>query len=413
MSNLFKVTDLVAKESLRIAHEKLSFIGTVDRQYDASFKMQGGGTKPHGSTLRVMSPNQYKRRQGSRVMSVQDQDEQTQTITVATQDGVDMRFNSQELIQSVDNDGAFDSLSKNYIEPAIAVMCSGIEADFLAFATKATANVAGTPGTGLTDLVAVGAARAKLNQGLAPKDGNRYIMCDSIAMGGMVNGLKGLFQDATQIKEQYREGMMGRTAMADWYENDRMWTLPNSADVAGEINAGTLTSGITALTVDGFSAAPVAGMVFTVEGIYDCHPETKTAYAHLKQFVVTSASTTSISFLPAMIYDTLNPRQNCVGTPVNDADITFVGSASTNYVQQLMYHRDAYQFITADLPLLDDAQKCVRRGPIAGDKGNISLRVWMASDIRNDELLMRVDILYGMAALRPEWGSRIIGAANA
>jgi hypothetical protein len=419
MSNIFKVTDLVAKESLRLAHEKLSFIGTIDRQYDASFNAAGGSNKPHGSTLRVKSPNQYKRRQGSRVMSVQDQDEQTQTITVATQDGVDMRFNSQELIQSVDNDGAFDALSKQYIEPAIAVMCSGIEADFLAFCTKATSNVAGTAGTALTDLVAVGSARAKLNQGLAPKDGNRFIMADSISMGGMVNGLKGLFQDSNQIQEQYREGMMGRTAMADWYENDRMWTLSNSADVAGEINAGTLTSGITTLTVDGLTAAPVAGMVFTVGsgsgevGIYDVHPETKMAFAHLKQFVVVSATTTSITFSPAMIYDTNNPRQNCSGTPADNADIVFVGAASTNYVQQLMYHRDAYQFVTADLPLLDDAQKCVRRGPVAGDKGNLSLRAWMASDIRNDELLLRVDMMYGMAALRPEWGSRIIGSANA
>ena len=408
MSNIFKVTDLVAKESLRIAHEKLQFIGTVDRQYDESFKASGGSRAPHGSTLRVKSPNQYKRRQGSRVMDVQDQNEQTQTITVATQDGVDMRFNSQELIQSVDNDGAFDALSKNYIEPAIATLCSGIEADFLAYCTKATYQVAGTAGTALTDLVAVGAARAKLNQQLAPKDGNRFIQCDSIAMGGMVNGLKGLFQDSAQIKEQYREGMMGRTAMADWYENDRMWTLPNAADVAGEINAGTLTSGITSLTVDGFSAAPVAGMVFTVEGIYDVHPETKTAYAHLKQFVVTSATTTSISFSPAMVYSTTDPRQNCSGTPADNADITFVGSASTNYVQQLMYHKDAFQFITADLPIFDDAQKCVNKR-----SENLSLRVWMGSDIRNDELLMRVDILYGMAALRPEFSSRIIGAANA
>lgn len=411
MSNIFKVTDLVAKESLRIAHEKLQFIGTVDRQYDESFKASGGSRAPHGSTLRVKSPNQYKRRQGSRVMDVQDQNEQTQTITVATQDGVDMRFNSQELIQSVDNDGAFDALSKNYIEPAIATLCSGIEADFLAYCTKATYQVAGTAGTALTDLVAVGAARAKLNQQLAPKDGNRFIQCDSIAMGGMVNGLKGLFQDSAQIREQYREGMIGRTAMADWYENDRMWTMPNSADVAGEINAGTLTSGITSLTVDGFTAAPVAGMVFTVEGVYDCHPETKTAYAHLKQFVVTSASTTSINFSPAMVYSTTDPRQNCVSTaagPIDNSDITFVGSASTNYVQQLMYHKDAFQFITADLPIFDDAQKCVNKR-----SENLSLRVWMGSDIRNDELLMRVDILYGMAALRPEFASRIIGAANA
>lgn len=406
MANIFKVTDLVAKESLRIAHEKLQFIGTVDRQYDESFQMKGRGS-PHGSTLRVKEPNQYLRRTGN-AMSVQQQAESTQTITVATLDGVDMGFNHQELIQSVDNDGAFDSLSRNYIQPAISGLCSGIESDFIAFATKATYNLAGTAGTPLTDLVVPGAARAKLNQNAAPKDGMRYIQCDSVTMGGMVNGLKGLFQDSAQIREQYREGMMGRTAMADWYENDRMWTMPNAGDVAGEINGGTLTSGITTLTVDGLTAAPVAGMVFTIEGTYAVHPETKAVMSHLQQFVCdANCTTTSLSFTPAVIYDTTNPRQNCSGAPTDNDDITFVGSASTNYVQNLMYHKEAYQFITASLPILDDAQKCV-----VVTKDNLSLRCWMGSDIRNNELLMRIDILYGMAALRPQWACRMIGAAG-
>ena len=407
MSNVFVVTDLVAKEVLRVAHEKLAFIGTVDRQFDSSFTYQAN-RGPTGQTLRVKSPNMYKRRQGSRVMVVSDQAETSQTLTVATQDGVDIGdFNSAELIQSVDSDGAFDNLSKNYIQPAIAGLCSGIEADFIAACTKATYQVAGTAGTALTDLAVVGAARAKLNQQLAPKDGNRFIQADSVTMASMVNGFKGLFQDSAQIKEQYREGMMGRTAMADWYENDRMWTMPNAADVAGEINAGTLTSGITTLTVDGFTAAPVAGMVFTIEGTYDVHPETKVAYPHLKQFTITSATTTALTFTPAIIYDTANPRQNCSGAPTDNDDITFVGAASTNYVQSLMYHKEAFQIITADLPIVDDAQKCVRVS-----KDGLSIRVWMASDIINDRLLLRTDILYGMAALRPEWACRMIGSAG-
>jgi hypothetical protein len=408
MSNSFAVTDLVAKEVLRIAHEKAAFIGTVDRQYDDSFKMNSAN--PHGSTLRVKSPNQYKRRQGSRVMDVQDQSEVTQTITVATQDGVDMRFNSQELMQSVQNDGAFDQLSKNFIEPAVSVMVSGIESDFIAYATKATASVAGTAGTALTDLVAVGAARAKLNQALAPKDGMRYVQADSVAMGGLVNGLKGLFQDSAQIREQYREGMLGRTAMADWYENDRMWTLTNTGDVAGDVNAA-ITSGATSLTASNLSVAPTAGMVFTIAGVYDVHPETKAPYASLKQFVVGSGSTTTnVVFSPALRFSTTDPRQNAyiAAGSISSGAIAFVGSLSTSYVQQLMYHKDAYQFVTGDLPMMDDAQKCVVKR-----KDGLSIRVWMGSDIRNDELLMRLDILYGFAALRSEWGCRIIGAANA
>lgn len=403
MSNSFKVIDMVTKEALRIAHEKLTFIGTIDRQYDDSFKGTGG---KQGQTLRVREPNQYKRRQGSRVMDVQDQNESTQTITVATQDGVDMRFNSAELIQSVNTGAAFDDLSKNYIEPAVASLVSGIEADFLAYATKATANLVGTAGSAINSLAPMAAARARLNQCLAPKD-SRNVQMDSVTMSTLVSGVPSYFNPASAISKQYLEGSIARTQMADFYENERVWTLQNGADVAGEINNGTLTSGITSLTVDGFTAAPSVGSVFTIESIYEVHPETKAAYPYLKQFVVTAATTTSISFWPALIYDTTNPKQNASGTPVDNADITFVGALSTNYVQPIMYHKEAFQFITADLPLMDDAQKCMRR-----EKDGLSIRVWLASDIRNDELLMRLDILYGMAALRPQWACRIIGAAN-
>lgn len=403
MANSLLTIDMITKESMSVAHEALQFIATTDLQYDDSYGKVGAKI---GSALRVRKPNQYKRRQGSRVMDVQDQNEQQGTITLATQDGVDMRFNSAELALSI------DEFSKRYIEPAVKGLVSGIEADYIAASTKATYNLAGTAGSALTDLVAVGAARAKLNQQLAPKDGQRYVQCDSVAMGGMVNGLKGLFQDSEQIRKQYREGMIGRTAMADWYENDRMWTLTNGADVAGEINQTSFTNGLTTLTVDGFTAAPSVGAVFTIGGsgetkVYDVHPETKVAYSHQKQFTVVSATTTSITFSPALRWDTTDPYQNCSGAPTDNADITFVGSASTSYVQQLMYHKEAFQFVTADLPLMDDAHKCSRLA-----QHGLSLRVWQASDIRNDELLMRIDILYGMAALRPEWACRIIGAAN-
>jgi len=33
MANAFNIPDLLAREALRVAHEKSVFIGTVDRQY--------------------------------------------------------------------------------------------------------------------------------------------------------------------------------------------------------------------------------------------------------------------------------------------------------------------------------------------------------------------------------------------
>lgn len=410
MSNTFKVVDMVTKEALRIAHEKLTFIGTVDRQYDDSFKQTGA---KHGSTLRVREPNRYTRRQGSRVMDVQDQSESTQTITVATQDGVDMKFNSAELIQSVNSGAAFDDLSKNYIEPAVATLVSGIEADFMAYATKATYQVAGSAGTAVTSLDALVKARSKLNQSLAPKD-RRNVQMDSVTMGSLVNGVAAYFAPTNAISDQYKEGMVKRTAMADFYENERVWTLTNGNDITGTTDAAAqVTDGGTTVDMADTITTAAVGSVFTIAGVYDCHPETKAAYAHLKQFTVTANASGVCTVSPATILTGAKKNvcsstgADLATTDFNSKALTFVGSASTSYVQPIMYHPEAFQFITADLPLMDDAQKCVRRV-----QDGLSVRVWMGSDIRNDELLMRLDILYGMAALRPEWACRIVGAAN-
>ena len=397
MGNTSLTTDLITREALRVAHEKLSFLGTINREYDSSFAGAGG---KHGSTLRVRKPVQYTRRTGSRVMDIQDSLETSSTITVATQDGVDMRFNSAELTLDIED------FSQRYIVPAVSQLVAGIEGDMISQFTKDIYNVVGTAGTPPADLAALGAARARLNQQLAPKDGQRFVQMDSVTMGGMVNGLKGLFQDSAQIKEAMREGFYGRLAMADLYENEKVWTMPNSGDVAGTLDTYTVVEGDTDLTVTGFSAAPVAGMVFTIAGVYDCHPETKAAYSHLKQFVVTSATTTVINFSPAIrISGARKNVSTATGadiSPSTTAAITFVGNASTNYQQSLMYHKDAFTFVTADLPIMDDAAKCVRR-----TQDGLSLRVWQGSDIRNDEMLTRIDILYGGLTLRPEWAARI------
>jgi len=406
MAQTLVTIDMVTREALRIAHEKCAFISTTDRQYDDSFAKTGAKI---GTALRVRKPNQYVRTTGSRVMDVQDQAETTSSITVATQDHVDMRFNSAELSLSI------DELSKRYIEPAVSVLVSGIEADYLAYCTKATYNVAGTAGTAIASLVAPGAARAKLNQGLAPKDNLRAIQMDSVTMGGLVNGVSAYFNPSSAIGDQYKEGLVARTSMADYYENERVWTMTNGADVTGNTDAAALvTDG--GSTIDMHTLIPVAdvivGQVFTVAGVYACHPETKAAYSNLQQFTITAIGATTLTIAPATYLTgaqknvSSSTGGNLATTDFNAKAVVFVGAASTSYAQSLMYHKEAFQFVTADLPLMDDAAKCVRR-----NQDGLSMRVWQASDIRNDELLMRIDILYGMAALRPQWASRMIGAA--
>ncbi len=414
MSNTLSVIDMVAREAQRIAHEKLTFLGTIRRDYDDSYAKSGAKI---GDTLRVRNPNQFSRRQGSRIMNAQDVKESTQTLTVATQDGVDLKFNSAELALSIDR------LSELYIEPAVSSLVSGIEGDVLTDLTKSVANLTGTAGTVVGasgDISAITGARAKLNQQLAPKD-NRFVQFDSVTMGTIVNGNKALFHDGAQLKEAFREGYYSRNAMADWYENEKTYTHTNGsdADVAWAVDDVTRLAAadadpntpITVLNFDAMgTAAPSVGTVFTIAGLYDAHPETKQKYSHLKQLTVTAVGTvasnqTDITFSPPIYV--AGPKQNAwtatgAAAELEDDATVMFGSASGVYRQNLMYHKEAFTFVTADLPLMDDAAKCVRRV-----QDGLSMRVWQGSDIRNDELLMRIDILYGWKALRPEWACRI------
>jgi hypothetical protein len=412
MSNTLLTIDMIADRALAVAHEKAAFLGTVYRDYDSEFGKQGGKV---GDTIRIRKPNQYVRRQGSRIMDVQDQGEANTTLTVATQDGVDMKFNSAELALSI------DKFSERYIEPAVSVMVSGIEGDVLAAMTKAVYNTVGTAGTvpgASSDITVLGNARAKLNQYLAPKDSNRVVQMDSITMASIVNGTKSLFQDSTQIKEAFREGFISRNAMADWYENERTLVLANGSDVTGTTDStglGTAASDGSYSTIDMHTtiavATQVVGEVFTIANVYACHPETKAAYSHLQDFTITAigASLTTISppiYLSGAKKNVVKSDGTALATTdFNSATLTFRGSASTSYRYNLMYHRDAFAFVTADLPLMADAASCVRK-----QFDGLSLRVWQGSDIRNDEKLMRLDILYGYAALKPEWACRIISS---
>jgi hypothetical protein len=382
---------MVTREALRVAHEKLSFIGTIDRSYDDSFARNGAKI---GDTLRIRMPNQYVRRTGSRVMNVQEQDEATQTVTVATQDGVDMRFNSAELALSIDD------FSRRYIEPAVKVLVAGIEGDVIESCTKAVYNQTGTAGAVVGtsgDISAITLARGRLNQYLAPKS-DRALQLDSITMGTIVNGNKALFHDGSQLKEAFREGFYSRNAMADWYENEKTYVHTNGADHTTVTVNDTVASGDSVITLAGGTLT--VGTVFTIADVKAVHPETKASYSHDQQFVVTAVNGNDYTVSPSFI--STGPKQNIDHLPSSSDVVTAFGDASTAYRQNLMYHKEAFTFVTADLPLMDDAAKCVRRV-----QDNLSMRVWQGSDIRNDELLMRIDILYGWKVLRPEWACRI------
>lgn len=409
MSNTLQVMTMITNESMRVAHETATFLSTINREYDESFAKSGGKI---GSSLRIRKPNQYTVTTSSRAMDAQDQNEGYETVTVASQYHVDMHFPSDELTLSI------DKMSERYIKPAVSVLMSKVEGAVIDGVTQDTYNCVGTAGTAIGDsgsLVALTDARSRLNGMLAPS-ADRSVQLDSIQMGNIVNGNKAIFHPDNQVRKAFVEGYYGRAIGADWYENERIYNHTVGSDVTASTDAAAaVTDGGTTITLDssGATGSVKAGDVFTVAGVYACHPETKQCLGYLKQFVVTADSTAAMTVSPPT-YLTGAKKNVCnaagadlATTAFNDATLTFKGTASSSYRNALMYHKDAYAFVTADLPLYGGQDTCQR---ITQD--GFSLRVWKQPDIVNDRLLMRIDILFGFAAIRPEWACRMIGSAN-
>jgi hypothetical protein len=401
MASLITSTE-VTREALRILHQKLNFIGNINRQYDDRFARSGAKI---GDTLSIRLPNQYTVRTGA-VMSAGQAtatNEQTVALPVATQKGVDVSFSSQERTMKLDD------FSQRILEPAMAVLAANIEADALSM-TLDVAQSVGSAGTPPATLAAILAAGVKLDNALTPRDSNRNLLVTPGTQATLVGALSGLFQDANQVGKQYRDGVMGRSAGFDWYTNTMMPTMTNGTAVfsAGAITVAPTEGGKTLTATCSVSAGTITkGTVFTIAGVFEVHPETKATTNRLMQFVVDStitASTTNaaITFSPAIFASATDGRRNVSALPTTNAVTSSTGAVSTAYQQNIAYHKDAFCFATADLILpkgVDFAAREVMDG--------ISLRVVQAYDIQNDLMPCRIDVLYGYKAIRPQLACRI------
>jgi hypothetical protein len=388
MANTILTPTAVTREALRVLHQKLNFVGTINRQYDDSFAKTGAKI---GDSLKVRLPNQYTVRSGA-TLSAQDTTESSVTLQVATQKGVDLNFTSVDLTLSLDD------FSSRILEPAMAVLAANIEADAMNMYKDVYQQV-NNQGSAAT-FAKVLQGRKILVDALAPLS-DRTCNLNTQDNVDLVDALKGLFNDQATLSKQYKEGMTGRTAGFDFFENTLWPTHTRGAESGYLINGGSQTGAT--LTVDTGTGAGVVGDVFTIAGVYRVHPETKASTGVLQQFVVTSTFTsgaTSIAISPSIV--TSGATQNVSGAPADNAAITFAGTASTASGISLAYHKDAFTFATADLFMpkgVDFAAREVMDG--------VSMRIVRQYDITNDKFPCRLDVLYGYKTLRASQAVRL------
>lgn len=397
MSNSILTPTMVTREALRILHQKLNFIGSINRQYDSSFAKTGAKI---GDSLKIRLPNEYTVSTGAPI-GLQNTQELSTTLQVSTQKHVDTTFSSAELTLSLDD------FSERVLEPAMSVLAANVEADALSMALDVyqAVNNIGAP----VSLNKVLTGRKLLTDSLAPSN-NRTMILNTQDNLDLVDSLKGLFQDSGEIAEQYREGMVGRTAgFGKIYENTLLanQTTGTSASATGYTVSGAVTTnGTSVVTVAAGANTFKKGDVFTVVGCNRVHPETKADTGVLQQFVVTAdyvGGAGDLSFAPA-IY-TSGGRQNVTagGMPNGNA-LVKVGGASAVYKPSLVFQKDAFTFATADLEDVSQYGAWGAREVMDG----ISLRVARQYAIGTDTIPCRIDVLYGYKTIRAQLAARIL-----
>jgi len=391
MPNTLLTIDMITAKALVILHQKCNIIGAVNRQYDDSFANSGAKI---GSTLRIRKPVQFTV-STTPALSLQNVVETSVSLAITNQYHVDFTFSSAELTLSIDD------FSARYIEPAMAVLAAKLEATALDVWWKAVWNQVGTAGAAMPFKTVLQARKLMLDN-LTPQSKQWLLRINTQDNVDMVDALKGLFHSTTEIRTQYTDGVMGMSGGFEWAENTHLTTQTRGAE-AGYLVSPASQTGSTLAVITGTGVGN-AGDVFTITGVNRVHPETKVNTGVLQQFVLTAnyaGGAGNMSIAPAIV--TSGPTQNVSASPANNAPITFANTASVATGLSLAFHPDAFTFATADLVMpsgVDMASRIVKDG--------ISMRAVRQYSIADDTLPIRIDVLFGMASIRPELACRLV-----
>ncbi len=415
MANNLLTISMITNEALMVLENELTFSAGITREYDDQFAVNGAKI---GNTLNVRRPARFIGTSGP-ALNVEDFYESSVPVVIGVpasygdQFHVDTQFTTQDLTLSLDN------FSDRVLKPAVAAIANRIDYIGLLMAKNNTANIVGTPGTTASALSTYLTAQAYLDSEAAPRDGKRSIYIDPFTNAATVDALKGLFNPAANISDQYRKGMMGRdSAGLNWYLDQNVVTQQfgtysgtitanTTGAFTGSISTGWQSTSTITLTNSATNALK-AGDVFTIANVYAVNPQSRQSYGKLRNFVVMAdagagAGTYSVTISPAII--TAGQFQNVtVASTSATATVTPIAATGVAGPQNIMCHRNAFTLATADLVVPRGVHFS---GRASSKSSGLSIRIVEQYTIANDAIPARCDVLFGWAPLYPELSVRV------
>lgn len=393
-NNTLLTPTIIAKEALMMLENSMVMGNLVHRQYKQEFNKIG-------TSVTIRKPNKFTATK-SATRSNSNMAESSTTLSVTTQAHVSWAFSSVELTMTI------EQYSERYIRPAAMALANQVDYDLTGLYDDIN-NEVGTPGVTPNTFKVLADANQRLDEEACPSS-PRHGVFNPAGNWGLADGLKGTFapKPASDI---FTKGYLGTVAGLDLHmdQNIRAHTTGVFTTSATPLVKTGSTAGDTSLVTKGWNSASStvkAGDVFTVGAVYAVNPVSGASTGVLKQMVVvndeTSASNDITIDLNFALYAT-GAYKTVSALPLASAAITMVGTESTQYAKNLVFHPNAFALVV--MPLAMPAGTWGARETY----NNVSIRVVKDYDITNDEEIIRLDILYGIATLYPELACRVTG----
>lgn len=413
MSNTLLTRSEITRRALWVLENNLAMAKHVNRQYSDEFKNKEAKI---GSTVNIRKPPRYIGRSGA-TLQLENSVETYIPLTLTNREGCDIVFSSEDLALNIDD------FSDRFIKPAVATVSNKIDRALCSLYKK-VANSTGVPGTAIAGLTHFLNADAYMADEGTPQDGDRAAIVDPWTNAAMVDGLKGLFQSAEKISNQYESGNMGIAGGFRFSKDQNIYRHTVGPQGGTPLFNGTLGYTATTIGTKGWTAAAAvrlyAGDVFTIADVYAVNPQTRESTGKLRLFVVAEDFSSDGSGDGSITIGgdgiiTSGQFQNVSAAPVDGKAITVFPTtinggtstaAGTTTAVNLAFHPNAFTLATVDLPLPQGVHYAER---IVSKKLGISLRAVQAYDIVNDIFPFRLDVLYGFRELYSGLACRVHG----
>ncbi len=399
--------DMVTRQTVAAMHNEKVLLGKCNMDYENEFNGE------IGDSVRVRRPIYVLSTDGAVISDFDQIQEGTALLEIDRRKKVALKVTRRDF-----------TLSNNEIDikfstPAGRELVQKIESDISDQINCEVYNFTGTPGTFPSTFDDISEAETLLTELGTPTSMPRLGAYTARAVSAMASGLQNVFPNPIATRAIERAEVQSYAAVGVHKSNSLKSHFCGVQGGTPVINGAGQEVAYTAdqsrnqwsqtLNTSGWTASVAnilrKGDVFTIAGVNAVNRMTRESTTRLQDFVVLEDATsdgageaTLTISPPIMIDDGINSQVTVDAAPAAGAAITVrTGTSNQRHIQNVVWVQDAVA--CAIVPL---------RQPLGGVASSteshegISVQVVMDFDIKQDENLMRFDVMYGIKIVAPD-----------